>query len=141
MPARGGWSGSRRFRCRPFQVDALCLYRDPQQLLHAFLIGEDGQAEQWLLAGSEARKLRSLALPPQVSACRGDDASGQLLVAERGFGVWAYPADAELKAERTPVALRAPYGPLKGGAQALALLPGGLAVLDDGGERLASDAD
>lgn len=119
-----------------FSVEALCLYRDPQQLLHAFLIGEDGQAEQWLLSGSEARKLRSLALPPQVSACRVDDASGQLLVAEGDFGVWAYPANAELKAERAPVALRAPYGPLKGGAQALALLPGGVAVLDGGGERL-----
>ncbi|QNM98370.1 phytase [Chitinimonas koreensis] len=119
-----------------FKVEALCLYRDPQRLRHLFLLGEDGQAEQWLLDGPAPRQLRTLSLPPGVEACSVDDAQGQLYLAEMDFGVWAYPADAERKVLRQPVTLRRPWGRLDGGVAALAALPGGVAVLDKAGREL-----
>lgn len=119
-----------------FAVDALCLYRDPQQLIHAFLIGEEGQAEQWLLSGPAPQKVRDLALPSNVVDCQVDDRTQQLLVVEEDFGVWAYPADAERKFVRQAVQLRQPHGKLQGGAQQIALLTGGVAILDQAGKSL-----
>ncbi|MDN3576126.1 phytase [Chitinimonas viridis] len=119
-----------------FSVEALCLYRDPQALLHAFLIGEEGQGEQWLLSASPARKVRNLSLPPGVVHCQVDDASRQLLLVEEDFGVWAYPADAERPFQRQAVLLKQPYGKLKGGASQVVALPGGVAVLDQAGLAL-----
>ena len=81
-----------------FPLEALCLYRDAQQLDHLFLIAKDGQAEQWLLGhGAKAapRLLRKLALPPQTESCRTDDGKQLLYVHEAGYGVWAYAADGE----------------------------------------------
>lgn len=79
-----------------FPLEALCLYRDAQQLDHLFLIAKDGQAEQWLLGGdAQARLLRKLALPPESQTCRADDARQLLYVHEAGYGVWAYAADGE----------------------------------------------
>lgn len=118
-----------------FPIESLCLYRDPQQLLHGFFIGEEGRGQQWLLSGPAPRLLRELALPTGVVDCQVDDARGELLLAEADFGVWSYPADAERKLRRTPVLLKQPYGPLQQGALSLARLPGGLAVLDGKGER------
>ena len=77
-----------------FSLEALCLYRDAQQLDHLFLIAKDGQAEQWLLS-PRPRLLRKLALPPQTEACRADDGKQLLYVHEAGYGVWAYAADGE----------------------------------------------
>lgn len=119
-----------------FDVEASCLYRDAQKLDHLFLIGKDGQSEQWLLSGPQYRSVRKLALPPHVKHCRVDDASATLLAAESDFGLWAYRADAEGSGQRQAVALRAPYGKLAGGAGALSLLPGGAALLDKDGGKL-----
>ena len=77
-----------------FNLESMCLYRDTQQLDHLFLIAKDGQAEQWMLAGTP-RLLRRLALPPNVERCRGDDGRGLLYVQEEDLGVWAYAADGE----------------------------------------------
>jgi 3-phytase len=121
---------------QPFSVKSLCLYRDSQQLDYLFLIGREGLAEQWLLSGPEPRLLRHLALPPGSEHCRVDDLSHTLYVSEEAFGVWAYPADGEGVPVRTLVAARAPYGQLAGGADALAVLPDGLAVLDAKGENV-----
>ncbi|WP_150118991.1 phytase [Massilia sp. NR 4-1] len=119
-----------------FDVEASCLYRDAQRIDHLFLIGKDGQSEQWLLSGAHYRPVRKLALPPHVKHCRVDDASNTLLAAESDFGLWAYRADAEGSGQRQAVALRAPYGKLAGGAGALSLLPGGAALLDKDGTKL-----
>ncbi|NVD97831.1 phytase [Massilia sp. BJB1822] len=119
-----------------FDVEASCLYRDAQRIDHLFLIGKDGQSEQWLLSGAQYRPVRKLALPPHVKHCRVDDASNTLLAAESDFGLWAYRADAEGSGQRQAVALRAPYGKLTGGAGALSLLPGGAALLDKDGAKL-----
>ena len=116
-----------------YGIEAACLFRDAQRLDHVFLVAKDGQAQQWLLGagpGSDARLVRRLALPPHVKHCRVDDASATLFASEPGLGLWAYDADAEGAGGRAPVAFRAPFGTLAGGAGALALLPGGVAALD-----------
>lgn len=118
-----------------FGIEAACMYRDAQNLDHVFLVGADGQAQQWLL-GEQYRMVRRLALPTGVEHCRVDDAYATLFVAEEGMGLWAYGADAEGPSVRTPVALRTPYGKLKGELQALAVLPGGVAALGEQGELL-----
>ncbi len=78
-----------------FSLESQCLYRDAQQLEHAFLIGEDGQAEQWLLSGPAPRLLRKLALPPLAESCRVDDALHTLFIEEEGIGTWAYALHGE----------------------------------------------
>ena len=119
-----------------FSVEASCLYRDAQQLDHLFLIGKDGQAEQWVMQGEQRSLVRKLALPPHAKHCRVDDGARRLLVSEANMGVWAYDADSEGMGKREVVALRKPYGQLDGGAGALAVLPGGVAVLDGKAEKL-----
>ncbi|OEZ80647.1 3-phytase precursor [Janthinobacterium sp. HH106] len=119
-----------------FSVEASCLYRDAQQLDHLFLIGKDGQAEQWVMQGEQRSLVRKLALPPHAKHCRVDDGTQRLLVSESNMGVWAYEADSEGMGKREVVALRKPYGQLDGGAGALAVLPGGVAVLDGKADKL-----
>jgi len=119
-----------------FSVEASCLYRDAQQLGHLFLIGKDGQAEQWVMQGEQRSLVRKLALPPHTKHCRVDDGAQRLLVSESNMGVWAYDAESEGMGKREVVALRKPYGQLDGGAGALAVLPGGVAVLDGKAEKL-----
>ncbi len=119
-----------------FSVEASCLYRDAQQLTHLFLIGKDGQAEQWVMQGEQRSLVRKLALPPHAKHCRADDGARRLLVSEANMGVWAYDADSEGMGKREVVALRKPYGQLDGGAGALAVLPGGVAVLDGKADKL-----
>ena len=119
-----------------FGIEAACLYRDAQNLDHVFLVGPDGQAQQWLL-GDEYRLVRRLALPTGIETCRVDDAWATLFVAEEGMGLWAYGADAEGPSARTPVALRTPYGKLTGEITGLAVLPGGVAALDAAGDLLS----
>ena len=83
------------FPAPPFGIESSCLYRDAQRIDHLFMIGKDGQAEQWLMHGDQRQLVRKLALPPHVKHCRADDATHQLLVEEEKMGVWAYDADAE----------------------------------------------
>ncbi len=118
-----------------FGIEAACMYRDGQQLDHVFLVAKDGQAQQWLL-GAEPKLVRRLALPTGVEGCRVDDAHATLFVAEEAMGVWAYGAEAEGPSVRTPVALRAPWGKLKETVTGLAVLPGGLAAIDEKGALL-----
>jgi 3-phytase len=124
------------FPAPSFAAEAACLYRDAQDISYQFLIAKDGQGEQWLLDGAERKLVRKLALPTHVRHCRVDDATGTLFVSESGMGLWAYRADAEGAGERHVLALRQPYGKLAGGPGALALLPGGLAMLDAKGKQL-----
>ncbi|MDT7838217.1 phytase [Aquabacterium sp. OR-4] len=136
-----------------FRVSTLCLYRDAQGADQVFLVGDEGLAEQWLLrdraAGSEgapgsqgpqgtpipqgsqpALRLRTLALPPGLERCVVDDAGGWLHAHEPGVGLWALRADSEGMPQRHLLLAQQPLGPLRDADPALALLPGGLAVLD-----------
>jgi 3-phytase len=86
-----------------FNLEALCLYLDPQRLLQVFLLSDDGLAEQWLLGqaglafqpAAETRPLRQLATAPGVGACQVRDADGLLLYVEPDVGLWATVADPE----------------------------------------------
>lgn len=125
-----------------FPVEASCLFRDAQGLDHLFVVGDEGLAEQWLLGAQGARLVRRLALPPQTQTCRVDDAAGWLYAQEEDAGVWAYRAEAEGVPQRRAVALADPLGPLRGGARALAVVPGGLATVDGRGRlQLWREAD
>ena len=119
-----------------FGIEAICLYRDAQQLDHLFVIGKDGSSEQWALTGARPQLVRKLSMPTHVKHCRADDGAHTVFVSEGGIGLWAYDANAEGGAARVPVALRAPFGTLAGGAGALAVLPDGVAVLDAKGSKL-----
>jgi 3-phytase len=88
------------FPATPFGIEASCLYRDAQRIDHLFVIGKDGQAEQWLMHGDQRRLVRKLALPPHTRHCHADDNARQLLVTEEKVGVWAYNAEAEGVPER-----------------------------------------
>jgi 3-phytase len=82
-----------------FGAEAICLFRDQQGLEQLFIVGRDGQAEQWLMQGAP-RLVRRLALPPGVEHCRVDDARQHLLVSEAGVGTWAYDANSEAPPRR-----------------------------------------
>ncbi|HOI53547.1 MAG TPA: phytase, partial [Azonexus sp.] len=127
---------AQRIASSTLALEGLCLYRDGQRHDHLFLLGKDGQAEQWLLSGGAPRLLRRLALPPGSEHCRGDDARQRLLVSEADFGLWAYDAEGEGVPARHLLAAARPWGKLSGGAGALAVLPAGVALLDAGGTRL-----
>lgn len=133
---RGQLRVAQRIASSTLALEGLCLYRDGQRHDHLFLLGKDGQAEQWLLSGGAPRLLRRLALPPGSEHCRGDDARQRLLVSEADFGLWAYDAEGEGVPARHLLAAARPWGKLSGGAGALAVLPAGVALLDAGGTRL-----
>src|SRR5690606_34906727 len=56
--------------------------------------------------------------------------AARLFVNEERVGLWAYPADSEAPLERVPGDLRAPFGGLEEGAAGMALVPGGVLLLD-----------
>ena len=116
-------------------VSALCLYRDNQGHDHAFVIGKDGLAQQWLLHGDGAQLVRRLAVAPEAEGCRVDDTTAQLFVSGPD-GVWAHRADPEGSPAREPVVLRRPHGALRQGGGPLAVLPGGVVVADAEAGRL-----
>lgn len=78
-----------------FEVETLCLYRDPQGLLHLFLLGNEGISEQWLLGERSARPLRTLATAPHPQGCVVDDERGLLKFNEPGVGTWFVATDPE----------------------------------------------
>jgi 3-phytase len=133
--ARRTWGTPLYLPTRDFGVNGLCLYRDDASNLFVFLVGEEGKGEQWLLGNGNvlnagAQKVRTVPLPPSAQFCQVDDAAHQLVVNEENVGWWAYPAHAEADVTRTPVAMRDPFGDIKGAAGALALVPGGVVGLD-----------
>ncbi|WP_407292665.1 phytase [Stutzerimonas zhaodongensis] len=118
-----------------FAIEGLCLYRDSARNDFVFLLGEEGVGEQWLVAANgrplpEARRVRGLSLPPESEFCQVDDSSDSLYISEERVGLWRYDAGAEAALVREPVDMRAPFGGIAKAAAGLALVPGGLLVLD-----------
>lgn len=92
----------RRWDGPAFNVEALCLYLPPAQpLLQAFVLGDDGIGEQWLVderspgGASHAPMMRRLSSVPDAKGCAVVDTESRLYVAEAGVGLWAQSADAE----------------------------------------------
>ena len=119
-----------------FAVESLCLFRDQQQLHHLFVIGKDGQAEQWLLHGERPSQVRRLALPPQTEYCRVDDVQQRLLLAEPKVGIWSYAANSETAPQRQLLDLGKAGQHLSHAAGAFAVLDGALALLAEDGKTL-----
>jgi len=133
----GRWGETLDLPKPEFAVNGQCLYRDTASNLFLFLVGENGQGEQWLVGhgerlADEAWKVRRLAFPPTAEQCRSDDASDTLFVDEPEIGLWAYGAHPEAEGSRIPVDLTQPYGHLNGSVGGLAVVQGGLLVLDKG---------
>ncbi|WP_437881364.1 phytase [Pseudomonas sp. LRF_L74] len=131
----GAWSAPHYLPRGHFAIEGLCLYRDSARNDFLFLVGEDGIGEQWLVAENgqpleESRRVRALSLPPESAFCQADDASDSLYVNEENVGVWRYEAAAEAPLLREPVDLRAPFGNLGQATAGMAVVPGGLLVLD-----------
>lgn len=85
-----------------FNVEALCLYLPAgQPLLQAFLLGDDGLGEQWLVddgasaSASASPVMRRLASAPDAKGCAVRDEEATLYVPEAGVGLWAQSAEAE----------------------------------------------
>lgn len=117
-------------------IATICLYRDAQGLAHAFVIAENGFAQQWLLRDDSApQRVREFAVAPEVEHCRTDDGRDRLFVSEPG-GVWLHRAEPEGSDEREAVALVRPHGPLKKGGGELIVRRDEVAVRD--GKRLRS---
>jgi 3-phytase len=98
---QGQLTERRRWEGPSFNVEALCLYRPPAQpLLQAFVLGDDGIGEQWLVddsavSTSPSPVMRRLASVPDAKGCTVRDEESRLYVAEAGVGLWAQSADAE----------------------------------------------
>lgn len=132
-----GFGPALRLPVADYAVEDVCLYRDAQSNLYAFVVGEEGRGEQWLVGRgeallAEAKAVRSLSLPPAASRCRAEDAGDRLYVNEEGIGLWAYEAHPESDGLRAPVDLVQPFGGLDKGAAALAVVPGGVLAVDGG---------
>jgi 3-phytase len=139
--AQSGWGAPRYLPKTRYAIEGLCLYRDSAANDFLFLVGEEGIGEQWLVAEhgqplAEARQVRALSLPPQSAFCQADDASHSLYVNEENVGLWRYEAAAEAPLVREPVDLVAPFGSLAKAAAGVALVPGGLMVLDPAANAL-----
>ena len=128
---------------RDYALASLCLYRDDASNIYLFLLGEEGQGEQWLVGQGQqlhasAQRVRGLPLPANASYCQVDDASHQLFVSEEGVGLWRYGAHPEADAGRQMVDLVQPFGGLSGNPAAMASVPGGLLLLDSTAAALHS---
>ncbi|XXD82221.1 phytase [Pseudomonas sp. Z5-35] len=140
-PQKRQWGTPLYLPTRDFPVNGLCLYRDEASNLFAFLVGEEGKGEQWLVGAGErlsetAQRVRGLPLPPDATTCQVEDGASQLFVNEERVGWWAYPAAAEADAVRIPVAMRKPFGDIEHAAGAMATLPGGMLGLDPDAAQL-----
>ncbi|HSC67937.1 MAG TPA: phytase [Cellvibrio sp.] len=117
-----------------FKIENLCLSRDHANNLSVYLLDERGTAEHWLLldanGNQQLRHLRNLPIPPNSKSCAVDDQQDLLFIAEESIGVWAYGASVETSPGRRAVDMAAPFGKLTGGAEAVAVVPQGLLVIE-----------
>ena len=131
----GKWSAPLYLPRTRHAIEGLCLYRDSARNDFLFLVSEEGNGEQWLVAHdgqpvAQARQVRTLSLPPLSGYCQVDDSSHSLYVNEENVGFWRYGAGSEAPLERQPVDLVAPFGALAKAAAGMAVVPGGLLALE-----------
>lgn len=129
------WSAPVFIPKRTFKADGICLFENESQHQFAFLVGEEGIGEQWLVASkgqplATPLMVRGLSFPPQSEHCTVDDATATLYVNEEEVGVWAYDAHAEADLIRQPVDMRQPFGGIQQAVAGMALLEGYLLALD-----------
>ncbi len=118
-----------------FKIDGVCLYQDQAHNGFLFLVGEEGHGEQWLVADAtspiaQPKFIRSLSTPPNSEYCQVDDKQSLMYINEENVGIWAYQAHPEADLIREPIALTQPFGQLTESALGMAIVPGGLLMLD-----------
>lgn len=129
-----------------YAVEGLCLYKDSDDRLHAFLLDEAFQAHQYLLlqdAHSQwsMHPLRMLPIGPATEQCGVQDASHTLFVSEAGQTLWAFDTRPEAELERSLIDLAAPRGSLGDGPLGLAATADALHLLSKDGPTLHRLAD
>ncbi|MFT4020728.1 MAG: phytase, partial [Acinetobacter sp.] len=120
---------------RNFKVESLCMYQDDQNNSYAFLNGESGFGEQWLIAQNfkalqQPRLMRGLSLPPKSQFCQVNDLTAQLIVNEEHVGLWAYSANPETALTRQVIDLVKPYGAIQGNPAGIGTLGSQLVLID-----------
>ncbi|MEJ5897190.1 phytase [Aquabacterium sp. G14] len=115
--------------------ESACLHQDAQGLVHAVVLGQEGQAQQWVLHQGQAQLLRRLTMPPGAERCVVDDASATMFLLEPEVGLWAYGFTQDAPMARSLVARAAPQGPLPDDAEGLTAGPFWVSVLSGGGRR------
>ncbi len=124
-----------------FATQGLCLYKDStDQNLYAFVVGDEGEIDQWLLyddgtgkiAGRMARRLN---LASEVGYCAANDRTGELYVSEQAVGAWKFSANPETDAAPEVIDVRR-LGNIAEETGGLAVISGGAA----GDYLLASNA-
>ncbi len=117
-----------------FNIENICLSRDPANNLSMYLLDERGTAEHWLVLDAhghqQVKKLRNLPIAPNSKSCSVDDTRERLFIAEEAIGVWAYGASVESSPGRTVVDMAAPFGKLSETAELVSAIPGGVLVFD-----------
>lgn len=88
------------------EVYGFCLYRNSG--LYAFVVGKDGQVEQWMLSPDAqgrlaAKVVRSFDVGTQCEGLVADDELEYLYVGEETVGIWKYGANPEDGSTRTLV--------------------------------------
>ncbi|WP_332773508.1 phytase [Phenylobacterium sp.] len=113
-----------------FAAESMCLYRDARDAnLYAFVVGSDGEVEQWTVFADatgklDARPARRLHVASEASYCVADDATGDLYIAEQGVGIWRFAAGVESIVEPQLIDA-ARLGHIAGETGGLALQDGG----------------
>ncbi|SDB81885.1 phytase [Acinetobacter boissieri] len=130
------WSKMTALPKTPFKIETLCLYENESKDLFSFLIGEQGQGEQWIIGQNGTtvvapKLVRQLNLPVGSSACAVDQHKSKLLINEEGIGVWQYPADPEQPFTRQIVDLVQPHGQIQGTPAGMALVGKTAFMLDE----------
>ncbi|MEC8887502.1 MAG: phytase [Pseudomonadota bacterium] len=130
------WSTARYLPKRQFKTDDNCLYQDQSGYAYAFLVGEEGIGEQWLIAKDQLaltypKLIRRMSFPPNSSKCRVSDHDAQLFINEEDVGIWAYPADPEADLVRQPVDMVKPFGTILGTPTDIAVVDDQIAVTDE----------
>ncbi|MCG8314709.1 MAG: phytase [Pseudomonadales bacterium] len=121
-------------RVAQLEVDSVCLYQDGADNLFAFILDEQGNASQYLLADGASnsvviRNIRDFNVAPGGIACTVDDVSQRLFVLEENMGIWSYNAEPEAELGRKPFQLFAPYGKALASASGMDIVSGHLAVI------------
>lgn len=123
-----------------FNIENVCLSRDPANNLSMYLLDERGTAEHWLVLDAhghqQVKKLRNLPIAPNSKSCSVDDTRERLFIAEEAIGVWAYGASVESSPGRTVVDMAAPFGKLSETAELVSAIPGGVLVFDGEQKKL-----
>ena len=130
------WSTPSYVAKRPFKSDDNCLYQDQSGYAYAFLVGEEGIGEQWLVAKDQLaltnpKLIRRMSFPPNSSKCRVSDHDAQLFINEEDVGIWSYPADPEADLVRQPVDMVKPFGTILGTPTDIAVVDDQIAVTDE----------